>query len=308
MIEAAVAASTAYLSSQKARDSIAADPYWPKWDSPWWHMVLLWELGLPGAIPHAAAEAMLEAMNAKYLRFMPNPREPLPPGKDGARDASCHCALGIMYQVLYACGLDMDGRAPWMRAWFLHYQLPDGGLNCDEKAYSGEGGSSSIQSTLPVMEAVLRCTPRRLTLAEEDFLDRGANYLLARRLAYRRRDGKPMSAGFLQLGFPRFYDYDHLRGFSFVAEWAKRRGAQLPDAAVMETVLSLRRRYPDGALKTEKSCLPDRTTWSQGKDGAWTGKNPTFTFALLDACRAAGLPSKALSREWARARSHYEGS
>ena len=53
-----------------------------------------------------------------------------------------------MYQVLFACGVDIDGRAPWIRAWFLRYQLPDGGLNCDEKAYAGSGGASSIQSTV----------------------------------------------------------------------------------------------------------------------------------------------------------------
>jgi hypothetical protein len=33
-----------YLASCKALESIEADPYWPKWDSPWWQMLLLHEM------------------------------------------------------------------------------------------------------------------------------------------------------------------------------------------------------------------------------------------------------------------------
>src|SRR5258708_24649076 len=110
-----IAASTAYLSSEKARESLALDPYWPKWDSPWWHMTLLFELDRADAIPREAAEAMLSAIEAKYLRFFPTVREPLPPGRDPIRDAPCHCGLGNIYQTLAACGLDLDARAPWLR-------------------------------------------------------------------------------------------------------------------------------------------------------------------------------------------------
>ena len=112
MSERWLAVSTAYLTSKKAQDSLAADPYWPKWDSPWWHMTLLWELGRADAIPKEAAEAMFAAIENKYVRFFPNPREPMPPGKDYHRDGLCHCGLGNMYQTLAACGLDLDHRAP----------------------------------------------------------------------------------------------------------------------------------------------------------------------------------------------------
>ena len=46
-LEAAIADSIHYLGSDAALESIAADTYWPKWSSPWWHMLLLHEL--PGA-------------------------------------------------------------------------------------------------------------------------------------------------------------------------------------------------------------------------------------------------------------------
>src|SRR4051812_42586589 len=96
MNERWIAASAAYLDSAKARESLARDPYWPKWDSPWWHITLLHELGRIDAVPAAAAEAMFQAILAKYPTYFPNPREPLPPGKDYHRDGLCHCALGNM--------------------------------------------------------------------------------------------------------------------------------------------------------------------------------------------------------------------
>ncbi len=43
-----------YLTSEEALQSIGRDPYWPKWDSPWWHMSLLNEMDLTGEIPWPA--------------------------------------------------------------------------------------------------------------------------------------------------------------------------------------------------------------------------------------------------------------
>ncbi|MCM2304833.1 MAG: hypothetical protein NDJ72_09035 [Elusimicrobia bacterium] len=304
MIESWIAVSASYLSSPKAKDSLALDPYWPKWDSPWWHMTLLWELGRADAIPSEAAEAMLAAIEAKYVRFFPNPREPLPPGKDGHRDALCHCALGNMYQALSARGLDLDARAPWMRAWFLHYQLPDGGLNCDEKAYE-TGGSSSVQSTMPALEAVL-AAGRPLTPVEEHFVDRGAEYLLERRLAFRLRDAQLMDPSFLDIGFPRFYDYDILRGLSFIAEWARLRRRRVPRRAVNWVIEALDERFPDGRVKIEKPGLvATEGSLLRDKEGNWI-KGKSSSFPLLDSTRKPGIISEALTRSWSHTRKTLE--
>lgn len=304
MIESWIAVSSAYLASKKAQDSLALDPYWPKWDSPWWHMTMLWELGRADAIPKDAAEAMLAAMEAKYLRFFPNPREPLPPGKDPHRDALCHCALGNMYQTLAACGLDLDARAPWMRAWFLHYQLPDGGLNCDDKAYE-KGGSSSIQSTVPALEAVL-AAGRPLTPIEEHFVDRGAEYLIERRLAFRLRDGQLMDPSFLDIGFPRFYDYDVLRGLAFIAEWARLRRRRVQRRSVNWVIEALDERFPDGRIKIEKPGLIEiEKTLLVDKEGNWI-RGKSSSFSLLDAVRKSGAVSDVLTRSWGETRKVLE--
>jgi hypothetical protein len=41
-----VKSSSDYLQSDEALESIEKDPYWPKWNSPWWHMLLLHEIDL----------------------------------------------------------------------------------------------------------------------------------------------------------------------------------------------------------------------------------------------------------------------
>lgn len=299
MIERWIAASTAYLGSAKARESLARDPYWPKWDSPWWHMTLLHELDRADAIPLEAAEAMFAAIEAKYPRWFPNPREPLPEGKDYHRDGLCHCGLGNIAQALEARGLDLEARAPWIRAWFLRYQLPDGGLNCDEKAYE-KGTSSSIQSTVPALEAVLSA-PRPLSPAEEEFVDRGAEYLIARRLAFRRSDGKPMSEEFLTLCFPRFYDYDVLRGLSFLADWSRLRRRLVPREAVADVMAAVAARFPDGKIRVERPGLGAEGSLNPTEGGAWA-RGAASSFPLLDSARRAGSESPALTRRWAKVR------
>ncbi len=299
MLERWIASSTAYLASEKARASLARDPYWPKWDSPWWHITLLWELGRADAIPEEAAEAMLAAIEAKYPRWFPNPREPLPAGKDSHRDGLCHCALGHMVQALEARGLDVDARAPWMRAWFLRYQLPDGGLNCDESAYD-QGTASSVQSTLPALEAVLSA-PRPLTPSEEMFVDRGAEYLIARRLVCRRSDGRVMNESFLKMGFPRFYDYDALRGLSFLARWSVLRRRFVPRDAVAGLLSALDARFPDGQVRVEKAGLAAEGSLNPAADGSWS-RGPASVFPLLESVRRVGAVSPPLTKAWAEVR------
>lgn len=43
--EAEIQNSVEYLSSDLALKMVDADAYWPKWNSPWWHMLLLHEMG-----------------------------------------------------------------------------------------------------------------------------------------------------------------------------------------------------------------------------------------------------------------------
>lgn len=294
-LDEALEASVRALAAPEA--ALSRDPYWPKWDSPWWHMTLLWELGEARRIPPLAARAMAEAMDRHYLKTFPFRPGELPPGKDISLDVGCHCALGTMYQVLGACGIDVDGRLPWIRTWFTRYRLPDGGLNCDETVYARPVPRSSVVSTVPVLEAVLGMACR--TPEEEAMLDAGAEYLLKRRL-FRSlsKGGTVMDEAWLKLTFPRFYHYDVLRGLSFLAGWAKSRGARLPGRAVAEAVAAVRVHEKAGSLAVGlRAWETDGTLVPDGRGGSLKEARAA-SFALLEAVSRVGEANPWLTRRW----------
>lgn len=88
-IAEAVGESCAYLASAAALASIERDPYWPKWDSPWWHMMLLHEMGLTDRIPAAAIATMTSVMKNHYLPVFPLHIEEIPAGVDPYRNILC---------------------------------------------------------------------------------------------------------------------------------------------------------------------------------------------------------------------------
>ena len=77
----------------------------------------------------------MEGLHAFPLKIFPIEPGELPPGASPQRDVLCHCALGSMVQILSACGRDVDRELPWIKPWFVRYQMADGGLNCDDTAY-----------------------------------------------------------------------------------------------------------------------------------------------------------------------------
>ena len=301
-LEAAVARSVEYLSSEKAAAQLRREPYWPKWDSPWWHMTLLWELRLAYRIPRATAIAMAEAMGDRYLKRFPASAEELPRGKTLEQDVACHCALGTMYQVLCDAGVSVESELPWIRRWFLRYQLPDGGLNCDERAYGNPRRKSSIVSTMPPLESVLFHTHRSFTKTEIAFLDRGAGYLIEHKL-FRSvgGGGKIIQGDWLRVIFPRFYEYDVLRGLHFLVHWALLLDRELPLSAVIETLDALRRNFREDRLSVQRCDTPKTNSLVLDSKGRWTGsKAPSSSFALLDAVSPVGRECPPLSATWQR--------
>ena len=295
-LDAELEALSARLASPETPLSLARDPYWPKWDAPWWWLTLLVELGEVRRIPRAAIVAFAEAVRGHYLPHFPVHVHELPPGADPYRHIACHCALGTAYRVLAAWGAPVDLLLPGARAWYVRYQLDDGGLNCDEGAYTRPVPRSSVVSTLPVLEALL-AAPGPLTPDESAALDAGAAYLLERRL-FRSvsRGGRPIDAAWLQPIFPRFYEYDVLRGARLVTRWALRRGQPLPTSALAEALDAL------GAWATA-GCRPRRWhdregTLLPGADGSWTSGHPATSFALLERVSDPGRPNPWLQGEW----------
>jgi hypothetical protein len=303
-LEAAMADSVGYLASDAALRSLATDAYWPKWHSPWWHMLLLHELGETRRIPRRAVTALVDALNALPLKIFPIRPEDAP-GANRWRDSSCHCALGNIDQVLTACGVDVDAALPWIRPWFLRYQMADGGLNCDETAYLVEEECpSSMVGTIAPFEAMLGAAPGA---GRQAFLDRAADFLIAREL----RLGSPtahnavertVAAIWLAPCFPRFYFYDVLRGLAGLVRWAESTQRAIPRRAVAAVVAHLVTAFPDGVIRLQRHGTANcPMTWSQDAGGRWA-RTPTASFPLLDAASVLGRACAASTRQWSATR------
>ncbi|GEM_PF-91174 len=296
-----------YLESAEAGRSLEADPYWPKWDSPWWRMLLLHEMGRTRDIPAAAVEKLVHSLSIHLLPVLPLRPSDVPEAKDKTRNFPCHCQLGTVYQVLARCGVDVDRALPWIRPWFLRYQLPDGGLNCDESAYTKPVPRSSVVSTLPALEAILLCTPRSFTPKETAYLERGAQYLADRKL-WRSvsRGGTVMDESWAKLCFPRFYHYDLLRGLAFLVRDAKRCVRPLPLDSMMEAFEIVREQVEaNGSLAPGRRAFEGTKSLRRKDDGTWE-KGDSSSFPLLDTLSAVGVASESLTREWREVRDAVE--
>jgi hypothetical protein len=303
-VERGVADSVAYLDSDDAQRSLEVDPYWPKWHSPWWHMVLLFELGEARQIPARAAEAMAARLD-RLLHIFPIDAGDAP-GADLHRDVACHCALGTMWPVLAAAGVDVDRALPWVEPWLVRYQMADGGLSCDETAYrqAGECPSSMVATVAP-LEAML--LGGGWSEGRRAFVDRAARFVIDRALVRGSRTAhnageRDAEASWRELAFPRFYFYDVLRGLAALVRWADATGGAIPLAAVAPVVEALVERSPEGVLRVERRAHGGRTTIVPTADRSPSARAPASAFPLLEAVSAIGEPSEALTRQWAAVR------
>jgi hypothetical protein len=299
-----VADSVAYLGSDAALESVERDPYWPKWNSPWWHMLLLHELGEARQIPALVANVMAARIDRLLHIFPIHPGDA--PGADLQRDVACHCALGAMYAVLAASSVDVASALPWVKPWFVGYQMADGGLNCDDAAYrqTGECPSSMVATVAP-LEAMLVDTA--WTAEESAFADRAAGCLIGRALirgsqSVHNAEERDAAASWQSLAFPRFYFYDVLRGLAALVRWAHATGQPLPDPAIAVVVDLLVERWPDGVVRVERQAHAGKTTILPTADRSPSPRAPASSFPLLDATSVVGEPSEALTRQWSAVR------
>jgi hypothetical protein len=296
-----------YLGSEEARKSLEADPYWPKWHSPWWHMLLLHEMGEANRIPKETIQWFLSAVNQYPVKIFPIQPHEMPEGVDPYRGCPCHCQLGNVYQVLFACGVDVDDELPWIRPWLLRYQMADGGMNCDNEAYLVQGECpSSMVGTIAAFEAILLCTPRSYTAEEEKFLERAAQFLMARKLMYgsstkHNASEREEAKEWLKPCFPRFYLYDVLRGLNALTLYAEMKKVLLPLDAISEVTAYLQKKFPDGRIQNERHSYIGVGTFLQAQN-EWTWHKSATFFPLLNKVSALGEESPFLTKQWEKIR------
>lgn len=293
-----------YLNSPSALRSLDADPYWPKWNSPWWHMLLLHEMGETKQIPEVVVEKYISAINRIPLKIFPIHPEDMPEGVDPYRGSPCHCQLGNVYQVLAARGVDVDQELPWIRPWFLRYQMADGGLNCDNEAYLvRDEVPSSMVGTIAVFESILLYTGRPWTEAEKCFLQKGAEFLMARKLKQgsdtkHNADERVSAEKWTKLCFPRFYLYDVLRGLHALLLWGEKTNQAIPAEAIRDVVTGIDQRFPDGLIRIERKSYDGVGTILQSSTGEWMRRQRATFFPLLNKVSQPGDLSPFLSAQW----------
>jgi hypothetical protein len=204
--------------------------------------------------------------------------------------------------------VDVDRELPWIRPWFLRYQMADGGLNCDTDAYLVQDECpSSMVGTIAPLEAVLLYTPRPWTPEETEFLRRAAGFLIERRLhrgspTRHNREERDAARSWAKLCFPRFYFYDVLRGLRALLLWAAKTGARLPASAVTPIATYLERAFPEGMLRIGRCAYEGKPSRQRLESGAWVRGQPASYFPLLAAVSAVGASSPYLTRQWQECR------
>jgi hypothetical protein len=304
-LDAKIARSIEYLGSAQALQSLKIHCYWPKWDAPWWHMLLLHEMGETTRIPEVAITHLIAALNRLPLKIFPIPPAELPSAQRLALDSGCHCQMGTVYGVLASWGVDVDKELPWIRPWFPRYQMADGGLTCDNDAYGiHDECPSSMVGTISAFEALLMYTRNIWSREEVAFLDRCAKFLIERKLMLgstteHNAEERAAARSWMQPCFPRFYFYDVLRGLNALAFWAEQTGKQLPRESIMPVVDHLEQRYPDGAVRIERVAFAGRDTLQLTSEGEWSDtRSAAKTFPLLNTVSQAGAVSPYLSWQW----------
>lgn len=299
IIMTSIESSLAYLSSAEAVDSLSRDAYWPKWNSPWWHMLLLHEMGLTREIPETAVQAMVGALDRLPIKVFPLTSSEVPVGSDLAWDSSCHCAVGSIYSVLSAWGVSVERELPWLRTWLSQYQMSDGGLSCDPDAYDVEGECpSSMVALLPCFEALLWHAPD-LSHEEHRFLERCGSFLIHRKLMLgsstrHNAEEREEAKAWLKPAFPRFYFYDVLRGLRAFLHWCAKSPRRVPLDIITPALQHLSELAHDGQIRCLRQAHSGCTTRIPGSSARETASG----FVLLDAVSRVGEVSPYLTAQW----------
>ena len=256
------------------------DPYWPKWNNLWWKALVMYETDNFDLVPEMFIKYFYEVINKHYLHFFPFTLEEIPENANPYRNIICHCAMGAIIKFGVKKNIDIINNYPWIYEWIFKYQLPDGGYNCDEQAYTNSK-KSSILSTISMAEAVLelckKTDNKKLTVVLEKCFD----YFIKHRI-FRSSKGDIIYPGWKDLTFPRFYEFDLLRGLNFIEEAALLLKKEIPYESIEETVELLKFKQNDnGMFKTERIFHLEEGTLAL-ENGKWEFKKEVSTFPVLD--------------------------
>ena len=252
----------AVIQSEKARLMIERDVYWPKWDSPWWYILLLEETGRLAEVPVDVFKELLTCADRQYLKVFPVREEDVDGPVNGYTEVMCFCFFGSRMKLASKLDFDVFAHVPWAKTWLTRYQLPDGGYNCDESAYTGSGKSSLI-STVVMLEGMVeysKYTKDTESLAVN--MQKAVSYLLKHQVFMSTAGREIPDVEWDKIIFPRFYEYDFSRGLEAILDFLLLTGKKVRGVAVEQALALLRKKTDSGLAHSEKQWLSTEKTVS----------------------------------------------
>lgn len=260
-----------------------------KWQGPHWTLYSLAEIGYP------AGDERLLPMRRRVLEWMFAPAFLRPPSTvvypgQPERPRRCASMEGNALWAQLRLGIVDEERAPLLVDRLVAMQWPDGGWNCDKRPAAR---TSSVQESLIPLRALCCWARARGDARAGEAASRAAEFLLARRLLWRRRDGRlirpewggPVDA----VQYPiRFYDV--LSALLVLAETGRIRDRRCADALD----LLERKRLADGTFPVEWTSvrraagIVSRGTYADWGPLSKRRGNPLVTVDALWVLREAG--------------------
>lgn len=249
------------IESEKALQMIERDVYWPKWDSPWWYMLLLEETSRLSEIPVPVFKELLTCADRQYLKIFP-----VRPEETGAvnsqTEVMCFCFYGGLMKLASKLGFNVFAHMPWAKEWVHRYQLPDGGYNCDETVYANSG-KSSIVSTTVMLEGMIEYT--RFSQQPEIFaanMQKSVSYLLKHQMYLSSQGQVIEGTAWDKVIFPRFYEFDFTRALEAVFDFLLLTGKKVRGAAIEKALALLEQKIASKLAHSEKQWLNEEKTIS----------------------------------------------
>jgi len=204
------------------------NPY-RKWQGPHWTLYSLAEIGFP------AGDAALLPLRQRVLDWMLAPAFLKPPSTviypdQPGRPRRCASMEGNTIWSQLILGIVDEERLPLLVERLIAFQWPDGGWNCDKRTAAR---TSSVQETLLPMRGLAHWARATGDGRAQRAARSAAEFLLARRLLWRKRDGGlivPEWGGPVdEVHYPiRFYDV--LSALVVMAEMGLARDPRCRDA------------------------------------------------------------------------------
>ncbi len=248
------------LASEQASMMIERDVYWPKWDSPWWYFLLLEETDRLSDVPVETFKELLVCADRQYLHIFPVREEDAPEDINAYTEVLCFCFLGSLMRLASKVDFDVFAWLPWAKDWIKRYQLPDGGYNCDDAAYTGSGKGSLISTTV-MLEGMLAYV--KYTGNYDEFgknIERAVSYLLKHHVYMSTKGEAIEGTDWDKIIFPRLYEFDFSRGLEAVLDFVLQTGKKVRRVNMEKAIALLKQKMESGVNHSEKQWMSEEKT------------------------------------------------